>query len=70
MLSKIIAVYPLPLQICICSMDSYIGAHVPDHLLSNDLQDMIYVVFVIRIHMVRLCNIKFNIVSKEFINNT
>jgi hypothetical protein len=52
MLPKIIDNYPLALQVCIYSLDPYIGAHVLEHLLSNGLKEKICAVLVIRLHTI------------------
>jgi hypothetical protein len=52
MFPKIIDDYPLALQVCIYSLDPYIGAHVLGHLLSNGLEQKICAILVIRLHTI------------------
>jgi hypothetical protein len=47
--------YPLTLQECICSLEPYIGHHVPNHLLSIVFKDTFDVHLVIRIHTKAFC---------------
>jgi hypothetical protein len=50
-LLKVINDYPLTPHECICSLEPYIGHHVPDHLLSIGFQDTINMFLVNMIHM-------------------
>jgi hypothetical protein len=50
-LLKIVDLYPLALQVRICSLEPYIEDNVLDYLLSIGFQDTIGVLLVISIHM-------------------